>query len=71
MYFTFQNIIEDHLSYDNMDELQRNIRSDSILDQIIDEKCGSMSNQSYFDHTYMSCSFWMEGVLLFSTGIKY
>ena len=65
----FQNIVDDHVLYDNMDELERNISRNSRLDQMFDEKCGlNQSNET--DNTYMSCSFWMEGVLLFGTGTK-
>ena len=67
----FQAKIDDGMSQGNIDKLYRNASNvTSIMDQLMDEKCGSMSNET--GHTFVAhvqaCSFWMEGVLLFGTG---
>ena len=55
-----------NISEGSMAELNGNDTLRLGINHTMDIDCGSMSEE--ISNTYMSCSFWMEGVLIICTG---
>ena len=62
-------MLDANISQGSMGEVNENNTLVSGLNQSLDIDCGLMSEE--IENTYMSCSFWMEGVLIICTSKKF
>ena len=64
----FQAAPDRNISHQSMEGVNGNNTSMAGMNQTLAIDCGLMSEE--IENTYMSCSFWMEGVLIICTSKK-